>query len=108
MTVGHTETQIVNAARRGAVAAGRRPTVAREVPPAAAAIHAVRALFVRQLENLAQSNQLTYEFGRLLVLLCCLLRDQPAESRSDVARPCGGPGTFWIFNECRADIKKTI
>ena len=25
------------------------------------------------------SNQVTYEFGRLLVLLCCLLRDQPAE-----------------------------
>ncbi len=78
LTAGHTETQAAAAVRR-VDAAVRRPTEVWEEPPAAAAIHAERAPFVRQLENLAKSNQLTYEFVRLLVLLSCLLRDQPAE-----------------------------
>ena len=68
----------------------------------ATAPHAVGTHFGRQLENIAQSNRLIYEFGRLLVLLCCLLRDKPAESRSDVARPRGGPRTFRVFDDCRA------
>ena len=104
LTAGHTETQVVAADRRVVAAAVRRPTVAWDAPPAAAAIHAVRALFVRQLENLAQSNQVTYEFVRLPVLLCCLLRDQPAECRSDVARPCGGPENCRVFNDRRVNV----
>ena len=36
------------------------------------------------------------------MLLCCLLRDQAAECRSDVARPHVGPETFRIFDDCRA------
>ena len=45
---------------------------------------------------------------RLLVLLCCLLRDQPAECRSDVACPCGGPETFRILDDRRAAIAAEI
>ena len=77
---------------------------ARVAPGVAAATHAVGTHFGRQLENITQSNRLIYEFGRLLVLLCCLLRDKPAESRSDVARPRGGPRTFRVFDDCRAAV----
>ena len=81
-----------------------RQAAVRGAHPAAAAKHAVGTHFGRQLENIALSNRLIYEFGRLLVLLCCLLRDQPAESRSDVARPRGGPRTFRVFDDCRAAV----
>ena len=51
LTAGHTETQVVVAVRRVVGGAERRPTVARVVPPAAAANHAGRALDLPPLNS---------------------------------------------------------